>query len=79
MAKYVFNNQATQANLIRPTLVMLRALMNGRKHMWYKMTPEERQNWIDSAPSMDPIMELAWDIYKDLHNDFFSKEKYDVV
>jgi len=59
---------------IQPKIVKLRNLMIQRKSMWDKASCAHKKVWIKS--NKDPIMTLAWDVYKWLDNNFFKDSDY---
>lgn len=63
--------QQTARDQIWPYLVQLWGLMQDRQVMWNKISETKRQTWINLAPTDDPIMDIAFDIYKKLNNNFF--------
>lgn len=59
---------------IWPKLVQLWGLMLDRQQMWNKIPEAKRQAWITTSPTKDPIMDIAFDVYKKLNNNFFSAQ-----
>ena len=67
MANYSFT-ASTDTATITPKINTLKTDMNLRKPIWNKLTFAKKKFWILSPK--DPIMGLAWSIYKYLY-DFF--------
>ncbi|GAG85791.1 unnamed protein product [marine sediment metagenome] len=65
------SNQAANATAINPKIVALKNLMDLRKPIWDKLPVEKKKKWIKSGK--DPIMTLAWQIFKYLRNNFFEE------
>lgn len=63
--------QAGAASEINPKIIQLKALMTDRKTLWDKLPPSKKKIWIQNSQTKDPIMFLAWSVYKWLHNNFF--------
>ena len=63
------SDQATNATAINPKIVALKSLMEQRKPIWDKLPVEKKKKWIKSGK--DPIMTLAWQMFKYLRNNFF--------
>ena len=57
-------NQLAAKGTIAPHVLDLKTQMNKRLEIWGKLSIEKKRSWIDSGK--DPIMSLAWQIYKDL-------------
>ena len=51
----------------------LKKALDDRKELWTKCPPEKRRAWIKSEK--DPVINLAWDIYKYLDKNFFEGVK----
>lgn len=62
-------NQLSISNEIRSKLLQIKSPMNARKKLWEKLSIEQRKKWIVSEK--DPIMNIAWSIYKYLDINFF--------
>ena len=62
------SNQTNLRNQILPAIVALKNAMIARKPMWDKLPFRKRKAWVMS--DKDPIMSLAWDIYKALDEYF---------
>lgn len=72
MANLNLTGQATAASAIQNRLVQLRNQMADRLPLWQKLNNKQRRKWILSGK--DPIMELAWQIYKYLRDNFFGED-----
>lgn len=59
---------------ILPHILNLWLSMQDRKPIWDKISPEKRSVWVNKSvdDDKDPIMALAFDIYRKLNNQFFS-------
>lgn len=71
MATLNLTGQAIAKDEIWPKLVQLWGLMQDRKSVWDKIPSNKREAWVENASTNDPIMDIAFDIYKKLHNQFF--------
>ncbi len=72
MAELNLTDQLTEKNGIQPKINKLNQLMNQRKPIWEKASKEQRKKWINS--NKDPVMSLAWTIFKYLYNNFFGNK-----
>lgn len=72
MATLNLTGQSTSANQIQTRITQLRVAMEQRKPVWDRMPIEKKRAWI--ASNKDPIMSLAWDVFKYLKNNFFGEE-----
>jgi conjugal transfer/entry exclusion protein len=63
-------NQQAATTQIQPYINTLKNRLDNRKAVWDKLSVEKRRQWILS--DKDPIMTLAYSIYKYLHKNFFS-------
>lgn len=72
MAELNLTNQETIKEIIAPKLLQLKQTMDARKEIWDKLPIEKKKKWI--ASGKDPIMNIAWDVYKYLRNNFFGSE-----
>ena len=72
MSKLDLSNQETTKNNIAPKLLQLKQQMDARKDIWNKLPIEKKKKWITSEK--DPVMNIAWDVYKYLRNNFFDEE-----
>jgi|GEM_PF-6815165 len=68
-------NQETAKDQIQPYINALKTRMDERKEVWARLPREKRVRWIKSGK--DPIMTLAWQIYKYLRDNFFDFEEVD--
>ena len=57
---------------IAPKLLQLKTQMDKRKDIWDKLPVAKKKAWIQS--DKDPIMGIAWSIYKYLRTNFFGEE-----
>lgn len=64
--------QQAAYNLIAPRIQQLKNAMDLRKIVWDKLPNNKKIAWIQS--DKDPIMGLAWSVYKYLRNNFFGGE-----
>jgi len=69
MAKIRLKNQQAYADNIAPKVQALKRQMNDRIDVWQRVSREKKKQWVKS--DKDPIMTLAWDMYKYLRNNFF--------
>jgi hypothetical protein len=72
MADLNLTGQSTSAGQIQTRIVQLRNAMELRKPFWGRMSEKKKKAWVVSGK--DPIMSLAWDVYKYLNNNFFQRE-----
>ena len=63
--------QSNIRNQVAPKLVQLQQAMDLRKALWDHLPDEKQRRWIQLAPTKDPIMDIAWDVFKYLANNFF--------
>ena len=71
------SGQQAAYNLIAPRIQQLKNTMDLRKAVWNKLPKAKKIAWIQS--DKDPIMGLAWSIYKYLRNNFFGEETDDYL
>ena len=71
MANLNLNGQQATVNTIRPYINALKTRLDQRKEIWDKLDVKKRRKWI--AGGKDPIITLAYSIYKYLHRNFFSE------
>lgn len=64
--------QQAAYDIIAPKIQQLKNVMDLRKEVWDKLPPAKKIAWIQS--DKDPIMGLAWSVYKYLRNNFFGGE-----
>jgi len=72
MAILDLSGQQAAYNLIAPKIQQLKDAMDLRKAIWDKLPTAKKITWIQS--DKDPIMSLAWTVYKYLRNNFFGIE-----
>ena len=65
------SNQQTAVNTIQPYITALKARMDNRKAVWDKLSDEKKIKWVKSGK--DPIMTLAWNVYRYLRDNFFNQ------
>ena len=70
MTQLNLTGQQTAVDTIQPYINALKTRMDQRKTVWDKLSVEKRRKWVLSGK--DPIMTLAWTMYKYLHKNFFS-------
>ena len=75
MANLNLTGQDVEYSTIAPKLLRLKQCLDERKVIWAKIPVEKRKLWVTS--DKDPIMSIAWDIYKYLRNNFFGERYYD--
>jgi len=71
MANIKFTGQDIESSSIQPKLLKLKTLMDERKEIWHKISFDKRKVWVTS--NADPIMDIAWDVYKYLDTNFFGR------
>jgi hypothetical protein len=62
------SGQQTIYNAVAPRIVQLKDAMNLRKPIFKKLPYAKKVTWVQSP--RDPVMGLAWDVYKYLYNFF---------
>jgi hypothetical protein len=72
MADLTLTGQATSAGQIQTRITQLRNAMELRKDVWTRMSLEKKRAWVTSGK--DPIMSLAWTVYRYLRDNFFREE-----
>ena len=72
MADLTLTGQSTLAGQVQTRITQLRASMDLRKEIWDRLPLAKKKAWITSGK--DPIMTLAWNIYRYLRNNFFGQE-----
>ena len=72
MADLVLTGQATSTGQIQTRITQLRNSMDLRKEIWDRLPVEKKKKWITSGK--DPIMTLAWQVYRYLRDNFFGQE-----
>ena len=72
MADLNLTGQTTLASAIQTRITQLRNAMEQRKEIWDRLPDAKKKAWITSGK--DPIMTLAWKIYRYLRDNFFQRE-----
>jgi len=72
MADLNLTGQTTLSSTILTRINQIKAAMELRKEVWNRMSVAKKKAWI--ASGKDPIMTLAWNIYKYLRDNFFGQE-----
>jgi hypothetical protein len=72
MTQLNLTNQQAAVDQIQPYINALKNRMLDRKELWDKINIQKRKQWVLS--DKDPIMSLAWSIYKWLDTNFFGDE-----
>ena len=72
MAELNLTGQATSAGQIQTRITQLRNAMEQRKEVWNRLPIAKKKAWITSGK--DPIMTLAWQVYRYLRDNFFNEE-----
>ena len=67
--------QSIEYSDVAPKLLKLKNLLDQRKDIWNKLPLSKKKMWVTS--NKDPIMSIAWDVYKYLRNNFFGEEHDD--
>jgi len=75
MAILSLTNQKTARDTIAPKIANLQSAMETRKEVWQRLPIEKKKKWIKSGK--DPIMTLAWSIYRYLDQNFFGEVEDD--
>ena len=66
--KLELKNQQAVCNAITPKIQQLQAVLDARKELWDKLTPDKKEAWI----SNDPVLLLSNDLYTYL-KDYFGE------
>ena len=74
MADLNLTGQNLERADIAPKLLKLKNCLDERKVIWQKIPVEKRKLWVTSEK--DPIMDISWDIFKYLRNNFFGEDYY---
>ncbi len=74
MANLNLTNQHAEKNDIMPSIQRLNQLMQQWKPIWDKASKSKRKKWVLSKEY--PIMNLAYNIYKNLDDNFFNVKYY---
>ena len=69
MAQLNLIDQQTYRDNIAPKVQALKNQMDKRIDIWQRVPIEKKKAWITSGK--DPIMTLAWNMYKYLRDNFF--------
>lgn len=72
MSELNLTGQATSAGQIQTRINQLKAAMDLRLPIWTKLPVEKKKAWVSSG--RDPIMTLAWNVYRYLRDNFFGVE-----
>lgn len=72
MSDLNLTGQATLAGQVQTRIVQLRNAMDLRKKIWDRLPLQKKKAWITSGK--DPLMTLAWNIYRYLRDNFFGQE-----
>jgi hypothetical protein len=72
MSDLNLTGQSTLAGQVQTRITQLRNAMELRKEVWDRLPIAKKKAWIKSGK--DPLMSLAWKIYKYLRNNFFGRE-----
>ena len=68
------SNQTVDAADIQLKVVKLKGALDARRELWGRLDVDEKRAWVKSGK--DPIMTLAWQIYKYL-KPWFEQEDID--
>jgi hypothetical protein len=68
MSHLSLSNQCTISNQVQQRINALRTEMEKRREIWFRLPYEKKRLWVKSGK--DPIMSLAWTIYKYLREWF---------
>lgn len=72
MADLNLTGQSILAGPIQTRVNQLKTAMDSRIAVWNRLPVEKKKAWITSGK--DPIMTLAWQIYRYLRDSFFGQE-----
>lgn len=64
-------NQSNYASQIQSKIQTLKEQMDLRLPIWNRLSYEKKKTWILNGN--DPLMTLAWNIYKYLRDNFFGE------
>ena len=73
MATLDLSGQGLERDDVAPKLAKLKTLMLQRKVIWDKIPLAKRKAWVQNAATKDPIMDIAYDVWKWLDNNFFGE------
>ena len=71
MANLNLIDQETYRAQIAPKINQLKAQLDLRQEIWNKLDRDKKVKWIKSGK--DPIMTLAWQMFKYLRDNFFGE------
>lgn len=71
MATLNLTDQSTLASAVQTRINQFRAAMELRKAIWKRLPTAKKRAWVTSGK--DPIMTLAWKIYRYLRDNFFDE------
>jgi hypothetical protein len=71
MPELSLSDQSTLTATIQPKIVQLRNAMDLRLPVWNRLSVAKKKAWIVSGK--DPIMTLAWQVYRYLRDNFFGE------
>ena len=72
MAELNLTGQSTIAGQVQTRINQLRTEMDKRKVVWDRLPVTKKRAWITSG--RDPIMTIAWQVYRYLRDNFFGQE-----
>ena len=72
MADLVLTGQGASASQIQTRIVQLRDAMDLRKEIWDRISDDKKRQWV--ASGKDPMMNLSWQVYRYLRDNFFDQE-----
>lgn len=75
MANLNLSNQQAAVDAATPTFVQFRSQMDKRIAFWNKAPRKRKKLWITSGK--DPVMTLAYDLWKYLDDNFFGEVRDD--
>lgn len=73
MSDLNLTGQSTLAGQVQTRILQFRAAMDLRKEIWGRLPLAKKRAWVTSGK--DPLMTLAWQIYRYLRNNFFREEE----
>lgn len=73
MSNLNLTGQSTLAGQIQTRVNQLKTAMDERLVVWNRLPDDKKKKWVKSGK--DPIMTLAWEIYKYLRNNFFEQQE----
>ena len=69
MANLDLTGQQAYADSMAPKIQSLKNRLDERSIIWEKLSTTKKKKWITSGK--DPIMTIAWQMFKYLRNNFF--------